>query len=48
MARFIIRRLFGMILVLFAVSILTFLIVMIVSFTYIRLVGGNLKALAED
>jgi multiple sugar transport system permease protein len=29
-------------------AILTFLIVMIVSFTYIRLVGGNLKALAED
>jgi multiple sugar transport system permease protein len=29
-------------------SILTFLIVMIVSFTYIRLVGGNLKAMAED
>ena len=31
-----------------ALSILTFLIVMIVSFTYIRLVGGNLKAMAED
>ena len=30
-----------------ALSILTFLIVMIVSFTYIRLVGGNLKAMAE-
>jgi multiple sugar transport system permease protein len=29
-------------------SILTFLIVMIVSFTYIRLVGGNLKAMADD
>lgn len=29
-------------------SILTFLIVMIVSFTYIRLVGGNIKAMAED
>ncbi len=29
-------------------SILTFLIVMIVSFTYIRLLGGNLKAMAED
>jgi multiple sugar transport system permease protein len=29
-------------------SILTFLIVMIISFLYIRLVGGNLKALAED
>jgi multiple sugar transport system permease protein len=29
-------------------SILTFLIVMIISFTYIRLVGGNLKAMAED
>ena len=31
-----------------ALSILTFLIVMIVSFTYIRLVGGNLKAMAKD
>src|SRR4051794_10488221 len=31
-----------------ALSILTFLIVMIVSFLYIRLVGGNLKAMAED
>ncbi len=31
-----------------ALSILTFLIVMLVSFTYIRLVGGNLKAMAED
>ena len=29
-------------------SILTFLIVMIISFTYIRFVGGNLKAMAED
>ena len=29
-------------------SILTFIIVMVVSFTYIRLVGGNLKAMAED
>jgi multiple sugar transport system permease protein len=29
-------------------SILTFIIVMAVSFTYIRLVGGNLKAMAED
>ena len=29
-------------------SILTFVIVMIVSFTYIRVVGGNLKAMAED
>jgi multiple sugar transport system permease protein len=29
-------------------SILTFIIVMIVSFTYIRFVGGNLKAMAED
>jgi multiple sugar transport system permease protein len=29
-------------------SILTFLIVMIISFTYIRIVGGNLKAMAED
>ncbi len=31
-----------------ALSILTFLIVMIISFAYIRLVGGNLKAMAED
>ncbi|MDQ4137859.1 MAG: sugar ABC transporter permease [Actinomycetota bacterium] len=31
-----------------ALSILTFIIVMLVSFTYIRLVGGNLKAMAED
>jgi multiple sugar transport system permease protein len=29
-------------------SVLTFIIVMIVSFLYIRLVGGNLKAMAED
>jgi multiple sugar transport system permease protein len=29
-------------------SILTFVIVMLISFTYIRLVGGNLKAMAED
>ena len=29
-------------------SILTFLIVMLISFAYIRLVGGNLKAMAED
>src|SRR5688572_7652350 len=29
-------------------SILTFIIVMVISFTYIRLVGGNLKAMAED
>lgn len=29
-------------------SILTFVIVMVVSFTYIRLVGGNLKAMAGD
>ncbi len=31
-----------------ALSILTFIIVMAVSFGYIRLVGGNLKAMAED
>jgi multiple sugar transport system permease protein len=31
-----------------ALSVLTFIIVMIVSFTYIRFVGGNLKAMAED
>lgn len=29
-------------------SILTFVIVMIISFAYIRLVGGNLKAMARD
>ncbi len=29
-------------------SILTFLIVMFVSFAYIRIVGGNLKAMSED
>jgi multiple sugar transport system permease protein len=29
-------------------SILTFVIVMAISFTYIRLVGGNLKTMAED
>jgi multiple sugar transport system permease protein len=31
-----------------ALSILTFIIVMLVSFAYIRLVGGNLRGLAED
>jgi multiple sugar transport system permease protein len=31
-----------------ALSILTFILVMVVSFSYIRLVGGNLKAMAED
>jgi multiple sugar transport system permease protein len=31
-----------------ALSILTFIIVMAVSFLYIRLVGGNLRSLAED
>ncbi|HEX5856497.1 MAG TPA: sugar ABC transporter permease [Microbacterium sp.] len=31
-----------------ALSILTFILVMAVSFAYIRLVGGNLKAMAED
>ena len=31
-----------------AYSILTFITVMIVSFTYIRLVGGNIRGLAED
>ena len=30
-----------------AYSIITFLIVMIVSFTYIRFVGGNIRGLAE-
>jgi multiple sugar transport system permease protein len=31
-----------------AMAVLTFLIVMAVSFLYIRLVGGNLRGLAED
>jgi multiple sugar transport system permease protein len=31
-----------------AMAVLTFLIVMIVSFTYIRTVGGNIRGLAED
>jgi multiple sugar transport system permease protein len=31
-----------------AMAVLTFLIVMIVSFSYIRFVGGNLRGLAED
>jgi multiple sugar transport system permease protein len=31
-----------------AIAVLTFLIVMAVSFLYIRLVGGNLRGLAED
>jgi multiple sugar transport system permease protein len=31
-----------------ALSILTFILVMAVSFAYIRFVGGNLKAMAED
>jgi multiple sugar transport system permease protein len=31
-----------------AYSILTFITVMIVSFTYIRVVGGNIRGLAED
>jgi hypothetical protein len=28
--------------------VLTFIIVMIVSFSYIRFVGGNLRGLAEE
>jgi multiple sugar transport system permease protein len=31
-----------------ALSVLTFIIVMAVSFLYIRLVGGNIKSLAEE
>ncbi|MEO6867249.1 MAG: sugar ABC transporter permease [Gaiellales bacterium] len=31
-----------------ALSVLTFAVVMVVSFMYIRFVGGNIKALAED
>jgi multiple sugar transport system permease protein len=31
-----------------AYSVLTFIVVMIVSFTYIRTVGGNIRGLAED
>ena len=29
-------------------AVLTFIIVMIVSFSYIRFVGGNIRGLAED
>ena len=31
-----------------AYSIITFIIVMIVSFLYIRFVGGNIRGLTED
>jgi ABC-type sugar transport system permease subunit len=31
-----------------ALAVLTFVIVMIVSFVYIRFVGGNIRGLAED
>jgi multiple sugar transport system permease protein len=31
-----------------ALAILTFIIVMIVSFVYIRFVGGNIRGMAED
>ena len=31
-----------------AMAVLTFIIVMIVSFSYIRFVGGNLRGLAEE
>jgi len=31
-----------------ALSVLTFVTVMLVSFLYIRFVGGNIKTLAED
>ena len=31
-----------------ALAVLTFLIVMAVSFLYIRFVGGNIRAMAED
>ena len=31
-----------------ALSILTFIIVMAVSFAYIRLVGGNIRGMAEE
>jgi ABC-type sugar transport system permease subunit len=31
-----------------ALSVLTFATVMLVSFLYIRFVGGNIRALAED
>ena len=31
-----------------ALSVLTFVTVMVVSFIYIRFVGGNIRALAED
>jgi multiple sugar transport system permease protein len=31
-----------------ALAVLTFIIVMVVSFLYIRLVGGNIRALADE
>jgi ABC-type sugar transport system permease subunit len=31
-----------------ALAILTFILVMIVAFLYIRLVGGNLRGMTED
>ena len=31
-----------------ALAVLTFVIVMVVSFVYIRFVGGNIRGLAED
>jgi multiple sugar transport system permease protein len=31
-----------------AISVLTFLLVMVISFAYIRLVGGNIRGMTED
>ena len=31
-----------------AMAVLTFIVVMLVSFSYIRFVGGNIRGLAED
>jgi multiple sugar transport system permease protein len=31
-----------------AISIITFLLVMLISFAYIRLVGGNIRGMTED
>ena len=31
-----------------AMAVLTFIVVMIISFSYIRFVGGNIRGLSED
>ena len=40
--------LFGRVSLITSLAVLTFIIVMIVSFSYIRFVGGNLRGLAEE